>query len=198
MKEIIINTLYLLALINPVSKISILTVFTHQADKKEMASISIKTTLVALVILVLTMFVGKLVLNKIFQVDLFSLKIAGGLVLFWMGFGALRKGVFFEHGVQERFSDISLVPLACPMIAGPATITAVIALHINSGTIKTVIPVTLAIFVNLIFMILAIPIGKILQKFNMLGAIIRLTGLIVTTIGVQMVLDGASMWIETF
>jgi len=197
MKEIIINTLYLLALINPVSKISILTVFTQEATQKEITSISVKATLVSLLILVLSMFAGEVVLNKIFQVDLFSLKIAGGIVLFWVGFGALRNGVFFEHSIHEKFSDISLVPLACPMIAGPATITAVIALHINNGPIKTVIPLFLAIFINLILMILAIPIGKILQKFNMLGAIIRLTGLIVTTIGVQMILDGTSMWLET-
>ncbi len=195
MKEIVVNTLYLLALINPVSKISILTVFTQKADRKDISSISFKATLVSLFILLLSMFAGKLVLNKIFHVDFYSLKIAGGIVLFWVGFGALRKGVFFEQSINERFSDISLVPLACPMIAGPATITAVIALHINNGTVQTAVPIFCAIFINLLLMRMSIPIGNILQKFNILGALIRLTGLIVMTMGVQMILDGISMWL---
>lgn len=194
MKEIVVNTLYLLALINPVSKISILSVFTEKADRKDISSVSFKSTIAALFILLLSMFAGKLVLNKIFHVDFYSLKIAGGIVLFWVGFGALRKGVFFEHTINERFSDISLVPLACPMIAGPATITAVIALHINNGTVQTVVSVFCAIFINLLLMRLSIPIGNILQKFNILGALIRLTGLIVMTMGVQMILDGISLW----
>ena len=160
MNEIIINTLYLVALINPVSKISILTVFMQKVEQKEISSI------------------------------------AGGFVLIWVGFGALRNGVFFEFNLQEKFADISLVPLACPMIAGPATITAVIALHINIGTIQTGVPLILAIFINYIFMKLSIPIGKILQKFNIMGALIRLTGLIVMTMGVQMILDGFSIWLE--
>lgn len=196
MKEIIINTLYLVALINPVSKISILTVFTQKVERKEISSVAFKSTAVALLILILSMFAGEIILDKIFQVDFYSLKIAGGFVLIWVGFGALRNGVFFEQNIQEKFADISLVPLACPMIAGPATITAVIALHINSGTIPTAVPVILAIFINYIFMKLSIPFGKILQKFNIMGALIRLTGLIVMTIGVQMILDGVSIWLE--
>ena len=186
MKEIIINTLYLVALINPVSKISILTVFMQKVEQKEISSIALKSTAVALLILV----------DKIFHVDFYSLKIAGGFVLIWVGFGALRNGVFFEYSIHEKFTDISLVPLACPMIAGPATITAVIALHINYGTFQTIVPVILAISINYILMKLSIPIGRILQKFNLIGALIRLTGLIVMTMGVQMILDGVSIWLD--
>ena len=126
MKELVVNTLYLLALINPVSKISILSVFTEKAERKDISSISFRSTVAALLILLLSMFAGRLVFNKIFQVDFYSLKITGGIVLFWVGFGALRKGVFFEQMVHEQFSDVSLVPLACPMIAGPA-------IHANVG-----------------------------------------------------------------
>ena len=196
MKEIIINTLYLVALINPVSKISILTVFMQKVEQKEISSIALKSTAVALLILVVSMFAGNIILDKIFHVDFYSLKIAGGFVLIWVGFGALRNGVFFEYSIHEKFTDISLVPLACPMIAGPATITAVIALHINYGTFQTIVPVILAISINYILMKLSIPIGRILQKFNLIGALIRLTGLIVMTMGVQMILDGVSIWLD--
>jgi multiple antibiotic resistance protein len=196
-EQIIINALYLLALINPVSKISILTVFAKKEETKEIFSLSLKSSVAAMVILFISMLAGEFVINKVFKVDFYSLQIAGGIILFWVGFGALRKGIFFEHSIQEKFSDISLVPIACPMIAGPATITAVIALNINIGFIETAISTILALTVNLILMLYSISIGKILVKFNIMGALVRITGLIVITIAIQMILQGISIWIKS-
>ena len=82
------------------------------------------------------------------------------------------------------------------MIAGPATITAVIALNINIGFIETAISTLLALTVNLVLMLYSISIGKILVRFNILGALVRITGLIVITIAIQMILQGISVWIK--
>jgi multiple antibiotic resistance protein len=49
----------------------------------------------------------------------------------------------------------------------------------------------------MVFMLLAKPIGNILVRFNIMGALIRITGLIVATIGVQMILSGLSTWLGT-
>jgi small neutral amino acid transporter SnatA (MarC family) len=38
------------------------------------------------------------------------------------------------------------------------------------------------------------PISKLLSKYNILGALIRITGIIVMTIGTQMALDGLAAW----
>jgi len=197
-KKILIDAIYLLALINPVSKISILSVFSSEEDDKEIIPVAAQSSLIALCILLLIMIFGNFILSQIFHVELYSLNIAGGIVLFWVGFSALTKGVFFEHGTKAHFRDISIVPLASPMIAGPATITASLTLSVQNGLFLSSIAMTIAIAINMGLMFISRPIGNFLSKFNILGALIRITGLIVITIGVQMVFNGLSSWIIIF
>lgn len=193
----LIDSLYLLALINPVSKIAVLTAFDGTMDKRRLRRIALRSTLVALFILFISMTAGKFILNNMFKVDIYSLKIAGGIVLFWGGFSALRKGVFFEQSIYNRLSDVSLIPLACPMIAGPATISAVINLSTDTGFYNCAGASLIAVSVNFFAMLFSCVIAKVIRKFNFMGALIRLTGLIVVTMGVQMTLNGVHSWMES-
>lgn len=194
--DIFLNSLYLLALINPISKICILSVFSDDTDiRGELRHIVIKSTLIALLILMMVMLFGDFLFNSFLRIELYSLKVAGGCVLFWVGFKALSKGVFFEKGTQTRLSEISIVPLASPMIAGPATIAAALPLSVDKGFGISFAAVTLAVSINMVFMLLARPIGAVLMRFNIMGALIRITGLVVATIGVQMTLSGIAKWI---
>jgi multiple antibiotic resistance protein len=80
------------------------------------------------------------------------------------------------------------------MIAGPATIAAAIALAAHEGPLGPSASVLLAILVNAVLMLYVAPIAALLKKLDILGALIRITGLIVMTIGSQMVLDGLAQW----
>ena len=194
--EIFLNSLYLLALINPISKICILSVFSKDSEsKKEFNTIVTKSTIIALLILTMIMLFGEFLFYSFLRIELYSLKIAGGCILFWVGFKALSKGVFFEQGTQTRLSEISIVPLASPMIAGPATIAAALPMAVSHGFGVSFTAVAIAVSVNMVFMLLAHPIGKTLIRFNIMGALIRITGLVVSTIGVQMVLSGIAKWL---
>lgn len=195
--EIFFNALYLLALINPISKICILSVFSKDEEsRKEFSRIVINSTIIALLILVTVMLFGEFLFYSFLRVELYSLRIAGGCILFWVGFKALSKGVFFETGSQTRLSEISIVPLASPMIAGPATIAAALPMAVSKGFCISFAAVVVAVCINMIFMLLAKPIGNILVRFNIMGALIRITGLIVATIGVQMILSGVAKWLS--
>lgn len=187
-ETILISSLYFLAIINPVSKISILSVFS--SEKHSLRGISLKATFIAAAILTIVMFFGDFLMRKVFQIDLHSLQISGGVVLAWVGFNALKKGVFFEVGTQNRFADIAIVPLACPMIAGPATIVATLAFSAQNNKTLLFISLGVALLVNMLLMLSSSTIGNILKRFNILGALIRITGLFVMTIGVQMMLKG--------
>ncbi|MBN1556585.1 MAG: MarC family protein [Lentisphaerae bacterium] len=191
---ILTTTLYFLALINPVSKVSVLAVLSSESERHDFAHLTTKSSLVAAGILLLSMVFGELVLRRVFHVELYSLRLAGGTVLCWVGFNALRKGVFFEHDTQARYQDFALVPLACPMIAGPATIAAAIATNAQEGLAGPAAALLLALALNHLIMRLSRFIGLALGRFNLLGALVRLTGLAVMTIGTQMVLDGIEAW----
>lgn len=190
------QTLYLVALINPVSKISILSVFAHEESHKEVLKLTLHSTLVAGVILVVTMLAGDFILQRIFQVELYSLRLSGGIILLWVGFNALTKGIFFEVSAQARFSELSLVPMACPLIAGPATIAASMTLVSDVGKPISLVAMAIALGVNFLCMASSKHIGAVLKRYNVMGALIRITGLIVATIGVHMMLMGIMEWIH--
>lgn len=194
MSEIGINALYLLALINPVSKVSVLSVLASEEQRAGFKAVTTKSTFAAAGILLGTMVFGDFLLRTVFHVELYSLRLAGGGVLFWVGFNALRRGVFFEQDVQSRLEDLALVPLACPLIAGPATIAACITLRAREGIVPAAAAMVLAVAANYGVMRMSRPIAGALTRFNILGALIRITGLIVMTIGTQMVLDGLVSW----
>jgi len=193
--EIGVNALYLVALINPISKVSILAGVLRESRQEEFSHLAAKSSTVAVVILLGSMVCGDFLLRSVFHVKLYSLQVAGGMVLFWVGFNALRNGIFFEQPSHSELQDIALVPLACPMIAGPASITACIGLTARNGLIMTTAAMLIAVAVNHLIMLSSRPIHAALSRFNILGALVRITGLIVMTIGTQMALDGVTAWL---
>jgi multiple antibiotic resistance protein len=192
----VVNALYLLALINPISKVSILAALPSGQPDTRFLPLAAKSSLVAAGILFGAMIIGDLLLRSVFRVDLYSLRLAGGVVVFWVGLNALRRGVFFEHEPHAGLEDMALVPLACPMIAGPAAIAACIGLRAQHGVFMPTMAMLLALSINHIIMMFSSSIGRALDRFNILSALIRITGLIVMTIGTQMALEGISAWIS--
>lgn len=189
-------TLALLALINPVSKIFILSTLAEEAAPRELRKISLKASFIAGAILFIFALIGKFILQKVFHVQIYSFQIVGGIVLFARGFQALNKGLFFETEANQRLEDASIVPLASPMIAGPATLSAAISFPVHYGLLRTLIAILIAVGVNFYVMIYSQRIGAILKRHNLMGALIRITGLIVATIGVQMMLEGVLAYLR--
>ena len=91
---------------------------------------------------------------------------------------------------MECVTDISLVPLATPLIAGPGMIAAVIAGSVADGLVPTCAALTLALLINFLLMICAGGINKFLVKTHLLGPLIRLTGLIIAVVAMQMMITG--------
>lgn len=189
-------TLALIALINPISKIFLITTLKDNTDAAGLKHIMIRSSIIALVILLMFTFIGNFLLIKFFHIQIYSFKIAGGIVLVFRGFEALNKGQFFELKHKQKLEDLSIVPLASPMIAGPATITAAVSFPAKYGLSITAVSILAAIIVNLLIMLISPRITGTLVKHNIMGALIRITGLIVATIGVQMILDGFAEYLH--
>jgi multiple antibiotic resistance protein len=189
-QELAANTLYLLALINPVSKVLILTMLPKETDEATIARVSLRASGIGLLILLSLVVAGNFILTDIFHVQIYSLQVAGGLVLLYIGFNALTRGVFFEVDAKESIADISVVPLASPLIAGPGTITAAITFAAQFSLPLTCLAVFFAVLINLIIMLASRKLGSYLLGHHIMGPLIRITGLIVATIAVQMILTG--------
>jgi len=188
------NALYLLALLNPASKVMFLSSYNPPLDKHQIWELSWKSSLAALLILIVLAGAGEIILRQIFKVELYSLRITGGLIVFMIGWGAVREGHFshkkHESATQENITDISLVPLAAPLIAGPGTIAAAISGTAEFGLIPTAIALSAAITVNFAIMLFSGNINRFLVKIHVLGPLIRLTGLIISAVATQMIITG--------
>ncbi|MDD3273240.1 MAG: MarC family protein [Bacteroidales bacterium] len=189
--KLIINCfIAMIALVNPFQKVFVVTSLQKQFDIKATRYISVKATITALIILLTFMFAGQVILNDVFKIQIYAFQVTCGVVLFYNGINGLQKGTFINLDKEMNIKEISAVPIALPMIAGPATITAAVTFPTEYGHIATTIAILLSLGVNLIFMIYSSQIGKIMERFNLLNPLVRIFGLIVATIGGQMVLNG--------
>lgn len=180
----------LLALINPVQKIFLINSLQERLTDKELRYISIKSSLTAFIILMLFLFLGNVIFTYVFRIQLYSFRVTCGMVLLYSGWVALQQGVLINIGKDVRIQDISSVPIAIPMIAGPGTITATVTFPAQYGALVTVFAVFAALAVNLAIMLYAKNIGRVMIKLNIMSPFIRIIGLIIATIGIQMIFDG--------
>lgn len=180
--------LFLVMLINPISKVAVVPMLINNKD--ELHEIVIKSTLFGGAFLILFAFMGRIILDYVFHLDLNALMVAGGIVIFYFGFQALRRGMFFEMDRSKKVMELAIVPLASPLIAGPATITVAIYNSAAYTPLYSAIIVTIAVAINFVAMYFSPAISKALNKFNLTGAFIRIMGLFVASIGINMVMDG--------
>jgi len=133
MEIFILSFAALFSVINPLGTVPIFVGLTQDNTPKERNVISFYTSIYVLTILLLSFYLGKYIL-MFFGISLDALKIAGGMIIASSGF-ALLTGKFTEHkGMKKREKDdafnrseISLTPLAIPMLAGPGTISLLIS-----------------------------------------------------------------------
>jgi multiple antibiotic resistance protein len=190
------NSLYFLVLINPASKVLFFTSKLPPFTQKEINKLSINSTIAALVILLILASAGNFLFENVFHVEVYSLSIAGGIVLFSIGLNSVRKGKFFESKEFENIMDMSIVPIATPLIAGPGTMAAAISYASINGVKMTLICITIALLLNMALMLTSRHIGQFLEKYHITGPLIRITGLIIAAVAVQMILTGSASWIK--
>lgn len=196
--NILENTIYFLALINPFSKILLLSTKRPAFSKREIFSVSLRSTLTALLILLVLIFAGNFFLVNVFHVEIYSLSVAGGIIIFLVGLSAVREGRFFyEDPDAASKADIAIVPLATPFIAGPGVITAAISAASLYGVVPTIFCLLIAIAINFILMIMSLEIGKVMEKVHATGPVVRITGLVITAVAAQMILSGCGEWLKT-
>lgn len=189
----------LFSVMNPFGTVPVFVGLTAGNSKVERNKIAFWTSLNVLIILVISFFIGKYIL-LFFGITLNSLKIAGGLIIASSGF-ALLTGEFNKHkGMKktrvkediESRSQISLTPLAMPMIAGPGTISLLITYNQEFNELNNVLIILGAIVLSSISAYLILKssfyIVKVLGASG-INALSRIIGFIVIAIGVEFIIS---------
>ena len=108
-----------------------------------------------MLILIFFLYLGQVTFSYVFRVELYSFQITCGAVLMYNGLSGLLKGFFMKVDEHIKIADLTTVPIAIPMIAGPATITAAVTFPVQYSRFVTIVAILLALAVNLFFMLKA-------------------------------------------
>ncbi len=171
---------------DPLGNTPVFVSLTDKLDSKTKQSLALKAVLRAGVILLTFLFLGNGILS-FFHISLQSFRIAGGIILILIGLQILF-GAKFGTETEMTSEDISAVPLATPLIAGPGTITAVIIFSKEYGYVITIISIIANLVVSLILFYYAHRIVKVLGKSGTL-MFMKFMSLILVAIGVEFILN---------
>ncbi|ESU22144.1 membrane protein, MarC family [Flavobacterium enshiense DK69] len=182
------------SVLNPLGAVPIFVGLTQHDSKSERSRTSLWTAINVFIILIISFFIGEYVL-KFFGISIDALRIAGGLVIVSSGFALLSGNLGKKRGVNKKVAsdaqkrnDIALTPLAIPMLAGPGSISLLIAFYQDypDYTDKAIVCGAILAVALAIFIILhsAHYLSRILGASGIV-AISRIIGFIVIAIGVQ-------------
>lgn len=185
-------------LINPLSSMPVFMTMTSNLSKKNRKNTAKKATLIAFFTLMIFAFSGQIMFD-FFGISVNSFRIVGGVIFFAMGWDMLQaRLVNMKHSDDEEkidayVEDISVTPLAIPMICGPGAITNAIVLMEDANSIpKKIVLVGIIAFVLLLTYLIYIGGSKIIGFLGETGnkVMMRLMGLIVMVIAVEFFFSG--------
>ena len=189
----------LFVVIDPPGCAPIYASLTHGASAAQRRNMAIRAVLVAGIILVIFALFGEQLLGAL-HIELDSFRIAGGIMLF-----VIAIDMVFEKRTQRReeraqkiidtpeTEDVSIFPMAMPMIAGPGSIASIMLLVSQNdgldralvvlGALGAVLAATLAALVA------AGPLMRVLGEKTE-AVITRLLGVLLAALAAQFVIDG--------
>ncbi|MFZ0289020.1 MAG: MarC family protein [Candidatus Sulfotelmatobacter sp.] len=189
--------LALFPIVNPFGGVPIFFTMTSTWTAQDRQRTAVKTGVWVFVILVTFLFFGRFVLY-FFGISLPVLKIAGGLIVANTAWGMVTSHARItpeeSHEAEDK-EDISLTPLAMPLLSGPGAIGVVMALaaHVDSTTsyLGMIIGIAGVALSVLLFLWLGGPLVRRLGP-GAVGAINKIFGFLILAIAVQLVWDGVA------
>ena len=188
------------ATIGPLDVAAIFAALTANSSRQHRRSMALRGTLIATFVLVLFALVGEVVLGSL-GISLAALRTAGGILLLLiaieMVFARTTGGTSTtDEEEQEAIlkQDISVFPIATPLIAGPGAMGAAILLMADAeGDLELQAVVLGSLLAILLFtyigMLLA---GRIQRLLGVIGmhVITRVMGVLLAALAVQFIFDG--------
>ena len=188
----------LFVIVNAIGNVPIFVTLLERFDDGERKIIVKKAILVAGASLVVVTLTGNLFF-KVMGIELYSFRIAGGILLTIVSIEMLygrktrTQSSADEEGHYAEREEISIIPLAIPLLTGPGALTTGIVLFARAGT--TFNRVILFLTIGLVFFISYLILSQSRAVFKYLGktgtlVAIRIMGLMLLSVAVQFVIEG--------
>lgn len=186
----------LFTLINPLGTMPVFMSMTADLSVADRSKTAKKASIVSLITIITFAFTGQLLFN-FFGISVNSFRVVGGVIFFIMGMDMLQARLgqvkIKDNEVKSYVTDISITPLAIPMICGPGAITNAIVLMEDADTLikKIVLIVSIVLIMFLTYLILYSS-SKLIKLLGQTGinVMMRIMGLIVMVIAVEFFFNG--------
>ena len=184
----------LFLLMDAIGNIPLYISFLKQIPASRQWKIILREMLIALFIIILFNFIGNN-LMEFLSVDHDTIQIAGGIILF-----LICLKMVFPTGVEEeklpRDTEPFIVPLAVPLVAGPAVLAAVMIYSKQETNSLIMIGAIFIAWAASLIILLASPLLNKVLGWRGIVAIERLMGLVLSLIAIQMFLNGLGAFLD--
>jgi multiple antibiotic resistance protein len=185
------------AMLNPIGNTPVFLTMVGVADKRIIKRVAYRAVVTAFIIIAIFCLFGH-VIFKLFNITLPAFQIAGGIIVFFIGYDLLKGKSAAAHKSKvvdssAPYDDMAISPLGIPLLAGPGTIsTAMNFVGQGSSFINTIIIILVFAVVCSITYLMFILSNRIADKLSpsLIKAISRIMGLILAVIAVQMFISG--------
>jgi multiple antibiotic resistance protein len=189
----------LFVVIDPPGCAPIYAGLTGGASPAQKRSMAVRACIIAGIILLVFALFGHELLGAL-HIDLNSFRVAGGIMLFM-----IALDMVFEKRTQRReeraekvretpeIEDVSVFPMAMPMLAGPGAIASIMLLSGSADTMQETLVVLGALLAVLFLTLLALWAASPLMKLvgaQVEAVITRLLGVLLAALAAQYVFDG--------
>ena len=191
MSEIFIQTFFLyFIVIDPLGNTPLFLSITQNMDTNKKIRIALSATIIASIILLFFALLGSSLLSYL-NISYPAFTIGGGIILLIIAIEMLfdKRQQRKEEDIDLNSDNVSVFPLATPIIAGPAAITSVIVSVSDIGTNFTnqtagMISLVSVLFLTFIIFFVASKFSKIINK-KIIGVISRVVAIILVGLSVQ-------------
>jgi multiple antibiotic resistance protein len=188
------------ATIGPIGVSAMFAALTASESVAARRSMAIRGTIIAAGILLGFAFIGEHLLAGL-GISLAALRISGGILLLLIGIekvfarsGSGTSTTKEEEREAETKQDISVFPLATPLLAGPGSMGAIILLMADAeGNMTSQVAVVAALLTILLLTLVALLSASKLQKYlgvTGMHVVGRIMGVLLSALAVQFILDG--------
>lgn len=186
----------LFTLINPLGTMPVFMSMTSDLSVIDRNKTAKKASIVSLFTIIAFAFTGQLLFN-FFGISVNSFRVVGGVIFFIMGMDMLQARLgqvkIKDNEVKSYVTDISITPLAIPMICGPGAITNAIVLMEDANSlikkIILIISITLIMFLTYLILYSSSKLMKLMGQTG-INVMMRIMGLIVMVIAVEFFFNG--------
>jgi multiple antibiotic resistance protein len=185
------------AILNPIGNTPIFLSMIDTDDRKIIKRIAFKSVFVAFLIITIFSLFGHIIF-RLFNITLPAFQVAGGIIVFFIGYDLLQGKAAGAHKSRLQdfdisYEDMAVSPLGIPLLSGPGTISTAMNFVGQGNSLKNTILIILVFaLVCAITYLMFILSKRIADKLSrsLIKAISRIMGLILTVIAVQMLING--------